>query len=512
MGDEALSVQSAGQGAAYSMANKELTIDVMKFIRFVLRFIWVPILIAAFACGLIYWRTAYRTPKTYTAHGTMYVYNSNPNLINYQYTSTLDLDSAVQLIDTYMIVVRSNKVLDVIVERLSGEYPGIEPAFVSSSLSMASISQTGVVSVNCVTGDPELSADICNAVLDVAPSEIIRVVGAGSIEIIDYATAPEHEDNRQAARKGILAGAVGGLLGVMILFLIFLFNNSITDIDDLTNNYSYPVLSAIPRQKTANPDPAFYRLSKLSPMELKESYARLRMNLLYILSEKKSHTVVVTSAVPEEGKTTIASNLALSCAISGKKVLLIDGDLRRGSQREVFGLDPDVKGLSEVLSGKCGWKEVRIQNITESLDLLPAGKPPQILTGMLESQVMQDMLQEMEQAYDLVLVDMPPVNLVTDPLLLSSFVAGCLIVIRQRYSHQAEVRDALFQAGMTGMDVLGFAFYGEDINQDSLFRKKYQKKYYSKYDYNHHPAAQPKIIRSVKNVLRGIQHKGRFKN
>jgi len=121
------------------MNNNAIRIDLVKLIKFGLRRLWVLILCAAVGFGIRYWITVHRMPDTYTASGTMYVYNSNPNLVNYQYASSVDLDSAVKLIDTYMIVVKSNKVMEVVTDRLAADYPGITPGFIASSLHMSSL-------------------------------------------------------------------------------------------------------------------------------------------------------------------------------------------------------------------------------------------------------------------------------------------------------------------------------------------------------------------------------------
>ena len=463
------------------MQNNVITVDLFKLIKFLLKHIWFPIALALIGFGWRYWHTNNKIPNTYTASGTMYVYNGNPNLVNYQYASSSDLDSAVKLIDTYMIVVRSNKVMDVIVERLSGQYQGITPEFISGTLSMRSVSETGVVRVSSTTFDPQISADICNAVLDVAPAEIIRVVGAGNIEIIDYAMVPMMPDPKSPLRRGIIGFLLGGMLGGVILLVLFLFNRKISDTKDLTDNYTPPVLSSIRRSRKNNPNAGVFLLTADSEMEKLESYAKLRMNLLYMLVGQSSHAVVVTSAISGEGKSTIAANLAISCAMAGKKVLLVDGDMRRACQRDIFGYDRYSRGLSEVLADECTWQDVVLKNINSGLDLLPAGTFPPNPAELLGSDQMAEILSQMEAEYDLILLDMPPINIVTDPLVLSTHVAGCLFVTRQNYTDHRDIRKALVSSEMTGMNVMGFIFYGEKINQDN-YRKKTYKSYYSKYD------------------------------
>ena len=468
------------------------SIDLAKLMKFILKRFWLVVICAELGFGLAYLNTAYRMSDTYTASGTMYVNNGNPNMDTYQYTNTSDLNTARQLIDTYLIVVKSDKVMGTVVRELSKTYPNITSSQVSGSLSMASVSETGVAAVRSRTGNPQLSADIVNTVLEVAPEEIIRVVNAGNIEIIDYATVPVIPDSRNSFRKGTTGAMFGGALALGILTLLFMFNRRVTSASDLTENYTPPVLASIQRLKKEDgeEEPSSFILTNKSPMEIIENYAKLRMNLLYTLVGKKAKSVVITSSISGEGKSTIACNLAISCAMGGKKVLLIDGDLRRACQRDIFGFDKHAKGLSDALVGNCTWQGAVLRNIKETLDLLPAGHFPPNPAELLESDEMLRILGEIEEVYDLVLIDMPPINVVADPLVLSTSVAGCIFVVRQNFSDHRDVRNALVSAEMTGMDVLGFVFYGEDIRQGGYYSRRYYKSYYNKYDYRRRPESE----------------------
>jgi len=467
------------------------SIDLVKLMMYVLKRLWLVIICAEICFGVAYYHTAFRTPDTYTASGTMYVNNGNPSLENYQYTNSADLNTARQLIDTYLIVVKSEKVMGTVVQELSKKYPDITASQVSGSLSMASVSETGVAAVRSRTTNPQLSADIVNTVLEVAPEEIIRVVNAGNIEIIDYATVPVFPDGRNSMRRGMVGAMFGAVLAVGALIMLFLLNTRITSAGELTENYTPPVLASIQRTRKDNgeDDLGSFILTNQSPMEIIENYAKLRMNLLYTLVGKKSKSVVITSSISGEGKSTIASNLAISCAMGGKKILLIDGDMRRACQRDIFQFDKQTKGLSDALVGNCRWQDAILHNIKESLDLLPAGHFPPNPAELLESDEMLKLLAEIENAYDLVLIDMPPINVVADPLVLSSNVAGCIFVARQNFSDHRDVRGALIAAEMTGMDVLGFVFYGENIRQGGYYSRRYYKSYYHKYDYRRRPEA-----------------------
>lgn len=486
------------------MNNRKVTIDLARLGLFLLKRAWLLVLCGAIGFAYMYHRASQGT-DTYTASGTMYVYNANPNLVNYGYTNVSDLDSAVLLVDTYAQVVKSNRVLDAIAERMSAKYPGILPGVIGGSLYMASVNETGVVRVSSRTPDAQLSADIVNAVLDVAPNEIKRVVGAGDIEIIDYATVPEFPDARSVFRRGVTGAMAGAAAAGALLLLIFLLNQRVSVPKELTDNYTLPILATIKRKKKESRDPGSFILNSQSSMDLVESYAKLRMNLLYTLVGKERKSVILTSAVSGEGKSTITANLAISLSMAGKKILLIDADMRRACQNEVFHYPADCPGLSDILIGQVKWKDavrrvhVKAQNAGDGaaagkngtddfsqndLDILPAGTVPPNPSELLESPVMHRLLEELEAEYDLILVDAPPINIVSDPLALSSQTAGGIFVVRQNFSDHREIRKALIAAEMTGLELLGFVFYGEKLRQGSYYSRRRYGGYhsYDKYD------------------------------
>ncbi len=457
-------------------------IDLKKLFFYLLKRCWLIIICAAIGFAGLYWYTAYKQRDTYTASATVYVLNGNPNLVNYQYANVNDLNSAVALLDTYTVVIKSTKVMSAVTERLVADYPGIFPDFIASTLSMGSVSDTGVMKIMSTTTKAKLSADICNAVVDVAPAEIIRVVNAGNIEVIDYAEPPEEPDPRSPMKRGMIGAVAGGAIAALLLALLFLLNRKVTDADSLTEIYTPPVLAEIQRKKVQGKDPARLLLDGGSLTEQIESYAKLRMNLLYTLAGKENKSIVITSAISGEGKSTIAANLAISCAMSGKKVLLVDADIRRACQREHFKYEEDKPGLTEALIGDGNWWDLIIPSGRENLSILPAGHAAPNPAELLSLPAMPEIISGMEKEFDLIVFDTPPMNVVSDPLALSSNVAGCILVTRQHYSDHREIRKALISAEMAGMNVLGFVFYGKKLKQGRYYGKKYYKKYYSRYE------------------------------
>ncbi len=480
------------------MNKQRTTIDLGKLVIYILKRIWLPILCAAIGFGYMYWKAS-QTTDTYTASGTMFVTNSNPNLVNYGYTSISDISSAVQLVNIYSEVVKSETVMQRVLEYqietagengaeqdtlLGQKYPKLTTNSIRSAISMHSVNETPMVQISCTTTDPNASADICNAVLQVAPAAIKEVVGAGEAKPQDFATVPKFANGRNDKKKGLIGALAGAAAAIALLALLFLQNRQVEKPGELTDNYTPPILSYIRRIKNAENDPGAFLLSEKSDMDMVESYAKLRMNLIYTMADKMHRTVLITSAISGEGKSTIAANLAVSMAMSGKKILLVDADMRRACLSEIFYYDPNSPGLSDVLTGGAEAKKAILSSVWENLDIMPAGSVPTNPCELLESPVMQALLLELEEKYDLVIMDVPPINIVSDPLALSGQAAGALFVVRQNFSDHREIRRALVAAEMTGLEVLGFVFYGENIHQGRYYSKRSQRgyQYYNKYD------------------------------
>ncbi len=507
------------------MNKQKSSINLIKLALYILKRIWLVIICAAIGYYVMYSRVS-KAPDTYTASGTMFVTNSNPNLVNYGYASTSDFSSAVQLVNIYSEVVKSEAVMQRVLEYrietvendgvkqdvlLCQKYPWLTTDYIRGSISMFSINETPMVRVRCTSYDPQVAADVCNAVLQVAPAAIKDVVGAGDAKPQDYATVPLAPNGHNFKSQGMTGALAGAAAALALLALLFLLNRRVEDAAELTENYTMPILASVRRSKGDEQNPSNSLLNEHSNMDLMESYAKLRMNLLYTMVGKERHMVLVTSAVSGEGKSTIAANLAVSLAMSGKRILLIDADMRRACQGDIFNYDAGTPGLSDILVGNAELSDAVLSNVRENLDVLPAGTAPPNPSELLESNRMQMMLTELETRYDLILLDVPPVNIVSDPLALSKLAAGGVFVVRQHFSDHREIRNALIEAEMTGLELLGFVFYGEKIRQTSYYNRRSYKGYqdYHRYDTRSRTAGmEKKAHKSKKTLVSGEDRKG----
>ena len=165
-----------------------------------------------------------------------------------------------------------------------------------------------------------------------------------------------------------------------------------------------------------------------------EAYNLLRTNLSFALPDKEGGRVIgVTSPCPQEGKSTTSLNLAFSLAEAGNSVLLMDADMRRPS-------------LGRVL--------------TENLSVLLSGDIPPNPSELVASQKMKELVGELQKSYDYVIVDLPPVNLVADPIAISKYLDGMVIVVRHKHTRRRELIETIRQLELVGAKILGFVYNG----------------------------------------------------
>ena len=185
-----------------------------------------------------------------------------------------------------------------------------------------------------------------------------------------------------------------------------------------------------------------------------EAVRRLRTNLQFIDIGHRSKSLVISSSIPGEGKSTIAINLAVSLADAGARVILVDADLRRPSIAEYLGIEGGV-GLTTVLIGRAEVEDVVQPFGKTSLDLLPSGQIPPNPSELLGSVAMADLLERLSGSYDMVLLDSPPLLPVTDGVVLSNLAGGALVVVGVDRIHRPQLQQSLESLETAGAHVFG---------------------------------------------------------
>lgn len=226
-------------------------------------------------------------------------------------------------------------------------------------------------------------------------------------------------------------------------------------------------------------------LNKGSSFYVQEAYKTLRTNISFSLSSEGCKKFCITSGLAGEGKSITILNLAISFAETGKRVLLIDADLRRPSLAKLL-VEKASPGLSNVLAGQCKEDEAIRKGLYSNLDFLFSGEIPPNPSELLGNHRMRRMIDNLSQIYDYILVDSPPVGIVSDVCVMAELLDGVLFLVRQGRTEKEAVQRGLKQLEISNAKVMGFVLNGSDKDGGSHYGKKYRYKYryrYYRYSY-----------------------------
>lgn len=447
----------------------------------------------------------YYLPLEYTSSTYMYVKNGDASeektAINQQ-----DLMASKSLVETYIVILKNDTVVKQVGMNLVSKFGVseiskcftvkngvISTAELKDAISMSADGDTEVLKISAQTKDPHVSAEICDIYAEVAPTFLIRIIGAGSVEVIGDAEVPQSPSAPDVKKITMMAAAAGFVLSAGVAVLIYLLDRTIKGEDDI-QSFSISYLGEVPEMVEARSGKRKRRKKKNSPSALRnmllcakdipfpcsEAYRSIRTNLMFALAPREHKIVAVTSPNASDGKSLTAANIAMAMAMMNKKVLFIDADLRKPVQHQRLKLENKV-GLSEVLGHMTTWQVARHLAPLPNMDVLTAGTCPPNPSELLASPAMKKLLEEAEQQYDYIIIDTPPVNVVSDALGLSDCIGGILMVARYYVTTTKELETALQAISVTGVTVLGLVLTEVDFKQGGYYKKYYKKGSYYTY-------------------------------
>ena len=263
---------------------------------------------------------------------------------------------------------------------------------------------------------------------------IAKASNVPKAQILDYATIYRSAYTGPQV-SGIYSSAilVGLFLPILIILLAYLLNSKIIDKSDLEKITSIPILGTILLKKNLDGNMV---VSKNLKSIVSESFRSIRTNINYMVKGKEQQLVMVTSSISGEGKTFMSVNLAAIYAASGKKTILVGADMRKPKIFRDFGLSNEV-GLSTYLIRKGNLTDCVRKTKVKNLDLISSGPIPPNPAELLESNTMSEFLTELKSIYEIIIIDTPPVGLVTDALIISAHVDASVYIVRHGFSKKS---------------------------------------------------------------------------
>ena len=415
----------------------------------------VPILAVMLAFGGIgyyysnkSYRPVYSVYKTFTvnpANSVIYKYGNNRN-------------SAINKIGLMIPSILTSDVMkDVISQDLGYSSSEKFPA----SITAARVNDTNMIKLSVTSNDPQTADDIIESIVSNYSLISNKAVGTIELTVVDESGFPSAPSNTQAGKKkAALFMALGLFLSMAVLAIRSITRKTIFSEEQLTRTFNTEYFGHIPRVVTGNRmRKADIRISIDSqgiPPAFIESVKAIRHRTEREAQKYGAGTIMVTSAVQGEGKTTTACNLALALSNHKHKVLLIDGDLRNPAVPDALGIEKKPAGLTDYLAGKCKLEEILTPyEGRNNLTILPGGESSEEPSILWSSKAAEELFRDIRESYDYVIVDAPQSAENSEILLLTRMTDAALFIVRQNYAKFDDICEGVETFEQSGCRILG---------------------------------------------------------
>ena len=463
-----------------------------------LKKLWLLILVLTLAgAGISYFRTSYTYTPQYVASATMSVTAPGGQYIGAQ--------TASQMAEVFPYILTSGVLEDVVAREM-----GMDS--VPGSISATAEEGTNLLTMSVTSDDPQMAYDILHTVIDCYPEVAEFVLGNTSLTILDETGVPSDTQKEVVVRGSYRRGAVMGAgAGLVILCLYILLKKTVKSKDKLKSQINLPDMGSLPyiRNKKRKKKPEQNKVSLINertPASYQEAMRRLRIRVLKEVEENQTKTIMVTSSIPGEGKTTVAVNLAISLVRQGKKVVLVDCDLRNPSISDFMGITEQRPGIDSVLHKKAAVTDVLTEidvNGENKLTLLLGEEEEKTDISLLGSKRMEGLIAELKNMADVVILDTAPAQLLADAALMARFVDAALYVIRYDYTKMYKIREGIQALAMSKIKMLGYVFNCDRNSGDGKYGYGYGYGYRRYGSYGHYGRYRDTGKRDKKEDLSG---------
>lgn len=466
-------------------------IDIKELARYLLDRWFYLFLGMAIAAMLAFTYTVQNVPLLYSSSASMYINNGSVSIGGTTVrVNGGDLMTARTLVDTYIVILRDRETLEEIIEK--GDLP-YSAGMLNGMIRAEAVNDTEVLRVTVTCGDPLEAAKIANTILEVLPNRISQIVDGSDVSRISGAvpnTSPVSPNVKARTARGAMIGLV---FSAGLFTLLFLLDTQIRSEDYLQNTYAnVPILTAVPKMEGAGLGVGAKggkNKKRLKEKQLlwggmdfasTEAFNLLRTNLVLSFPEEDSGARVIglTSTEHAEGKSLTAINMAAALAKGGHKTLLLEGDLRLPVIGKYLGLEKSA-GISDFLTGMSQLQDIVHQGVGyPEMDVILCGQIPPNPSELLSSKRMAGVLGGLKDIYDYIIIDLPPVGAVSDPLALMPFLTGMSVVVRNNVTTKPDLAQTMRQLKSNNVKILGFVYNGVDTTSRKYYKKYYKSNYY----------------------------------
>lgn len=303
---------------------------------------------------------------------------------------------------------------------------------------------------------------------------------ASNIRVVDRASVPQSPVSPNVRRNLLMALFGGSLLALAVAFFRDYMDRALTTPEEVKSALGLPCLGLVPRLTGRRAHASPLLSDRRLPAVFQEAFRAVRTNVLFSSADEDVRTILVTSTGPGEGKTTVACNLAISLAQTGRRVLIVDADMRKPRVHAVFG-QSQGPGLSEALAGGWTGAQCAVGTAVPNLWLVPSGAIPANPSDLLSSEQCREFIAALPDAFDWVIVDSPPVMAVTDAPLLAHVTAAVLFVVAADRTKAPAAANALNLLDGASARFVGAVLNGVNFRRNAFYYGDHYSKKYGDY-------------------------------
>ena len=467
---------------------EEIEIDLARLFSALMKKAWL-LGIAAVVCAFVtlVCTMLFVAPK-YESSAMFYVNNNSISVGDVSLgISSSDISASKSLVKTYIVILNTRETLDDVID-----YAGVDRTYkeVKNMIRAAAVDSTEVFRVTVTSEDPGEAERIASAIGYILPKRISSIIEGTSSKVVDSAVLPSGPSSPSYTKSAVIGFAAGLLAMAAVVVVLELLDNTIHTEEDITPNCKHPVLAAVPDMSTPSkggygkPDALGGALvGDGISFTASEAYKLLRTKLQFSFVDDGCHIIGISSALTGEGKSLSSVNLSYSISQLGKRVLLIDCDMRRPSLADKLGVRRDP-GLSDYLTGQAQSDNLiqmcHLSDGTPAFHMISSGRIPPNPVELLSSAKMEKMLALLRERYDYIIMDLPPVREVSDALAAAKLTDGMLLVVRSNYCDRGALSAAVRQFEFVNSKILGVLFNctSEKTEKYGKYYRRYGKKYY----------------------------------
>lgn len=485
--------------------NKESEIDIRRLLEALLNRIWLVVMTSVVGAVVTLAVTALFVTPQYQSSAMFYVNNSSLSVGDASLTiSSGDLVTSRNLVNSYIVILNTRESLEDVID-----YAGVDRSYaeVKKMLSAQAVDETEIFRVTVTCDDPNEAEKIANAIAYILPKRISSIIEGTSAKVVSSAVVAATPSSPSYTKNVAIGFLLGFAMSAGAVVLMELFDITIRTEEDIVQSCKHPVLAAVPDMAAPGKggyDYSYDRSKKKTGKKgaavqgkepvliganisfaAAEAYKLLRTKLQFSFAdENESHVIGVSSALSGEGKSLSAVNVAYSLSQLGKKVILIDCDMRRPTLAEKLKINKKP-GLSSYLTGQSSIEGLiqfcNIPRDERAFHVISAGQNPPNPIELLSSPKMEKMIRALRKLFDYIILDLPPVSEVSDAMAVAKQTDGILLVVRQNYCDRQVLSETVRQFEFVDAKILGVVYNCTSDGSGRGYYKKYYRKYGKKY-------------------------------